>query len=110
MNSKEIQDTNQLIKELRKRTSQIDSLIRGEQSFIDEFAHIIGPIMDGKVYSSRLGAYTICIISYVDALCEARQAKEVLKRQLDVRGHMPNKAERRKIRQEAAKNKTRKKE
>lgn len=105
MNSLEIRDTKILIKELHKCNSNLFGLIYSQNKWENEYGFTVEP-NPSKEYKD---AYDRGYDSYVVAIARERVEKKRLKKILDTKGHIPNKAERRKIRQDAAKNKRRKK-
>jgi hypothetical protein len=103
VNSLEIQDTKKLIKRLHLLTSDLAGLLNSQLKWMENY----GPNYIPKNGTMTIEEYKIShdkvCTSYVVAIERCRANIRDLKKVLDARGHIPNKAERRKIRQDAAK-------
>ena len=108
MNSLEIQETKKLIKELHIQTTNLAGLMNSQLKWMENY----GPNYKPRPGTMTLEEYKIShdkvCTSYVVSIDRCRATIRDLKAALAGRGHIPNKAERCKIRQDAAKYKERK--
>lgn len=108
MTSLEIQEAKRLLTILHRCTTDLAGLINSRQNWIDTYGPNYVPKPGTMSLEDYRTTYKEVVDSYDVSIERYRAKRARLKKVLATKGHIPNKAERRKIRQDAAKNRERK--